>query len=185
MFSDLKKLLNSENHYFETEIKNLRNSCCIECLIKVVDLNETKANFCKKIKINEPPTVNALLFSSSNELHFIQTIDYYQISSSVPVQNLNTELANGDIQNKIEGTLSLLSDMISHYQVSKDFDAFFAQPSPPRKKIKTYLLTGMSDRDYLTIRIGNLDKLNIKTNHPVLGETKIISCEEFNKKYHI
>jgi hypothetical protein len=161
-------------------IGNLYHTCCDSIKIEVVDFNKTKLEFYTIVRRNQPKTVNALLFSKTNELFFVQTQEFYVLD--IPLKLINEALANGDIQQKISGTISALSDIMSHFKYCTDFEAFFIKSK--REKVRTLILMELTDQDYLSLRLSQLHKLNIAANNLVLGETILINCEEFAQRFN-
>jgi hypothetical protein len=180
MYSDLLLFLKVQNLYFTTTIGNLYHTCCDEITIEVVDFNKTKTEFYTIAHRNQPKTVNALLFSKIQELFFVQSQEFYVLD--VPVELINKALTDGDIQQKIYGTVSTFTDIMSYFGYCSDFETFFRKSK--REKVRTLILMELTNQDYLKLRLSHFDKLNIVANDPVLGETILINCEEFVERFN-
>ena len=182
MFSDLIEFLQTKTTNDQAEVKDLHNSCCDSEKV-VCDFNEIKTKFYTGQQEEEPRSVAGLLFCERNRLWFVQPCDYYVISSDdVDITTLSEHLASdGEIQNKISGTVSALDYMIYRKGPTADFSSFFQLKQ--RNKIHTIILVDLTDQDYLKLRIGSLDRLNILNNHEILGEVKIFECKDFKKRF--
>lgn len=180
MFSDLIDFLNTKVSNDQIEVKDLHNSCC-DSTRTVSDFNIIKTKFFAGKGKDEPRSVAALLFDSKNRLFLLQPCDYYVMSSDlVDIMSLSHHLSStGEISSKISGTISALDFMMFLKGSTADFSSFFDLKS--RNKIQTIILVNLKPQDYLKLRLGSLDRLNILNDHAVLGEVKIIDCQEFKK----
>jgi len=181
MFRDLLDFFRENQYYIEADISTFKSSCC-RCHIPVLDLNEIKKKICKITCANQPKSVTGLKFSLSNELFFIHTENHYLISARIELRDLSNELANGDIQLKILGTIEILSIMLNHHNISPDFQTFFERSN--RGKIKTMILIEMDDRDYNLLRLSNLENLNIRTDDRVIGKVLLYPCDMFANRFN-
>lgn len=181
MFSDLEQLLKDEKYFSEIPVRDLGSSCCTALDIPVVPFITIKDKFCGIAGKTTPPSVNGLFFDKNKKLYFLQTSQYYVNSDAYPLENFFGWIQSRDIDTKRDGTLSVLSDMVSHYKKADNFESFFQ--ISVRDKIKTIVLTDLSNQDFLKIRLATMDKLSLASSHPVLAQTIIATCESFHEAF--
>lgn len=180
MYSDLKNVLETQKLCDLVPLCNLNTSCCSSNTI-VWNVNHIKSVFYSIIGKNHPKSVNGLFFNANNKLKFICIENYYALYSKLEISQLEQELLKGTLFEKINGTILLLTDIINHFLVIP-FDTFYN--TTKREKINTLVLVNLSDRDYVKLRLGHLDLLNIKNdNEPYAG--KIILVDEKDLPKHL
>jgi len=174
MFSDLIKFLKDKNYFIETEVKELPKSCCLECEIPILDFFEIKEKFQQETQQAQPPSVNGLLFTDSNRLAFVRTESTREYYTQLTPQNLVALFMDNKLDEKVDGTVQALSNIISHHKFSADFETLYS--SAPRKSIHPIVLAELTDAQYLYIIIGYFDKLNLDGDGSMIGTTLIMNC---------
>ncbi len=182
MFSDLKTLLQSNNFYNTVELKQIHKSTCEQCTINVLDFNSFKALLFQGSG-NTPPAMNAITFDQSNKLFFIATESFYSMTGGITLLDFGKNIINGDLSRKMDGTIETLSKFLLSINFSPDnFLSFFK--SKGREKIKTLILTDMSDRDFTNFRLSTIDLLNISSfSHDIYGEIVFMTCAQFENHF--
>jgi hypothetical protein len=181
MYSDLISILRKEDYYIEIKISDLENCCCSESKANGLDVIAVKQKFYAVTQKAPPKTVKAILFSDGNKLFFVQTEKYYSEFANHSIQWVLNAYFTDKNELKIEGTLQTLSDMLKHYNISKDFETFFQISK--RDKIQTIILTKITEGQYLALQIGLLDEWHLKTPHSILGRRILMDCKDFERYF--
>lgn len=178
MYSDFIDFLKQNDLFIEKEIADFHNTPWDDRTYKLVDVVEIKEN--EYNSGSTPKTVNGFFFPQAVNINllFIELICFYasgkdQITFCNDVMN--------EINEKIEGTKTLITYLFGKKNYT--YTDFTQYVSSKGNKINTIVLTEMNPRDYTILRIGNLEKLKIKSQDPIIGEVLLYNCEMFQSKF--
>jgi hypothetical protein len=181
MFDDLSTLLRNQDLYLEIPIRNLPNCYCSKSEISVLNFISIKEKFYGSKNIPMPKSVNGMLFTINSKLYFVQAEPYYESYKESPVENVLTYYFNNKIKEKVQGTVKTLSDIVQHQGEADDFTAFCGKKE--RNKIRSIILTELTERQYISMKIGLADEWQIRTDDSVLGEILLMNCSEFQDHF--
>lgn len=178
MFIDLKNILIKYGLLAETELKNMPRSDCDKSNIVVLNFLDIKQKIYNLIRDNNIPTsINGNFFSSNNQLYFLQTEKNNAIGNSIDVDGIFNE----KLYKKIEGSIETISTIIVYSGLYDSFESFFFA-IPSRKKIDVFIITNISEHQYLKLTFESLDKRRL-SNHKFIRDVVLMPCSAFERGF--
>ncbi len=179
MFEKFINLLRSQGLLTLTEINRLSFSPCDKNSSTVLDFLLAKERFYGQQNKAIPKSVTGIVLNMPDRIYFVQTFQHKIENDVKNMEELIKEYSKEGIKNKVESTLYSLKEITSHYIFEKLFDSYYEGLT--NKKISTLVLSKLTDRQYMNLKLSNLDDLNIGKKSAVLGDIKIIECQEIHK----
>jgi len=178
MLNKLTTLLQSNSLYIEKELKDFDDTTCPHSNLKFIAFDEVKDNVCKIFGIPKNYSSVDLVFlnNSKNTIYLIE-MKRFDSTGSLSLRDFIEERMKCMSKKTIE-TMFVLLIIMGYYNIEKSFYHYFLNKRT--LKIKSCILTNMSDVEYVTYNLAYQDKFNItlsgKNTNCMESEIKIINC---------
>jgi hypothetical protein len=168
------------NFFNEVNLGTIQHSCCPADSTQVFDFDTIKDKFCNLLGISQLKSVDALYFSPTGKLLFIEMKRYDPTLASTIDDYINNHFQESELPHKIVDSLILILSISGYYGIAQGFYSNLLNSSPDAK-IKTVYLINLTDREYIRYVYLNTADRSISFTKRVDNRIAIFNCKQFKR----